>query len=506
MHPVGRSHNSFRTALAALAVAAAVALPAHAAVVNKYTFNANNANDSVGGQHGTIVDNTGISTFTGGALNLSANGTGATVAGSNQNFSLPTTVGAYVDLPNGVFTSAVNSGTFGQVTLEIWAIPQENRNWARLVDFGTSDGGENVSGGAGGASYVIMLPQNGINGQAAASSHNATNEPFAFAGAPLPVNVRSHMVAVYDQFDTNGGVNPNGSLTLYVNNGAPVKVSLATGFALDLVNDNNNWLGRAQWPDPLFDGLIDEFRIHDTALTAAEVAASFTAGPEPAPLPVLVVNRDTGAISLANQSAGSIQIKGYSIGSAAGSLNPAAWTSVDAGNTFDANGTWTSSSSTATLLAESVTGGTLDGGSLTPGASAGVGTPWLKTPFADVTFSFTLGDNSTGTGIVQYTGTAAIRSDLSGDGVINAADWAIFVPNSYTSLTGQLPAQAYLKGDLDGDLDNDFADFRLFKSDFIAANGEAAFAALVGAVPEPNSVLLLTMATITLAAVNRRRG
>src|SRR5688500_3089947 len=157
MHPVGRSHNSFRTALAALAVTAVVALPVHAAVVNKYTFNANNANDSVGGQHGTIIDNTGISTFTGGALNLSANGTAPTVAGSDQNFSLPTTVGAYVDVPNGVFTSAVNSGTFGQVTLEIWAIPQENRNWARLVDFGTSDGGENVSGGAGGASYVIML-------------------------------------------------------------------------------------------------------------------------------------------------------------------------------------------------------------------------------------------------------------------------------------------------------------------------------------------------------------
>jgi hypothetical protein len=506
MHPVGSSHNSFYTALAALAVVAVVASPASAVLVNKYTFNANNANDSVGGMNGTIVDNTGISTFTGGALNLSANGNGATVANSNQDFSLPTTVGAYVDLPNGIFTSAVNSGTFGQVTLEIWATPQENRNWARLVDMGTSNGGENVSGGAGAASYVIMLPQNGINGQAAASSHNAVNEPFAFAGAPLAPNVRSHMVALYDQFDTAGGANPDGSLTLYVNNGAPVKVPLATGFALDLVTDNNNWLGRAQWPDPLFDGLIDEFRIYDHALSASEVAASNLAGPEPAPLPVLVVDRSTGAISLANQSAGNIQIKGYSVSSAGGSLNPATWQSIDATNTFDPNGTWTTSSLTNQQIAESVTGGTLDGGTLTPSSSRPIGTPWLKTPVQDLVFSFTLGDNSTGTGQIQYTGAAPIRSDFNGDGAVTAADWAIFVPNSYTSLATQPAAQAYLKGDLDGDLDNDFADFRLFKSDFIAANGEAAFAELVGAVPEPASVALLAVAAVALAGVRRRRS
>jgi hypothetical protein len=44
-------------------------------------------------------------------------------------------------------------------------------------------------------------------------------------------------------------------------------------------------------------------------------------------------------------------------------------------------------------------------------------------------------------------------------------------------------------GDLDGDGDNDFSDFRLFQTDYIAANGEAAFAALMN-IPEPTTAIL----------------
>ena len=53
-------------ALAASALAADAATPKH-----KYTFNQGNANDSLGGMNGVVVDNTGISSYTGGALDLS---------------------------------------------------------------------------------------------------------------------------------------------------------------------------------------------------------------------------------------------------------------------------------------------------------------------------------------------------------------------------------------------------------------------------------------------------
>jgi hypothetical protein len=483
--------------ITAISILAACAAPSGAALVNKYTFNNNNANDSMGSQHGTVVDNTGISRFVGGTIDLSGNNG----AGSNQDFSLPATVGAYVDLPNGVFTNAVNSGTFGAVSLEIWFTTQQNRNWAEAFAFGTSTGGENMSNA--GASYVALIPQSGIatpDFRATTRDAGAALEtPLIGSPTPLPAGVKHHVVYALDHNDTDGGANPNGTGRLYHNGVAVGAAQIAT--FMDVLTDNNNWLGRSQWPDPLYDGSIDEFRIYDHALAANEVQQSFTTGPDPAPLPTLTVNRDTGAISLSNPTPGNVQIKGYSITSAAGSLNPATWTSIDADNTFDPNGTWTSQSSTATNLAESVTGGTLDGGTLASAASRSVGTPWIKTPFQDLVFGFTLGDNSTGFGLVQYTGTALARSDLNGDGAVNVADWSLFLPNSFTTFASDTAVAAYRKGDLDGDLDSDFADFQLFKTDFIAVNGAAAFAELSGAVPEPAS---LSLAAIALSIVHMR--
>jgi hypothetical protein len=504
MNSVGLSPKSAacRLLLAAGALAT-LAAPINAATPkHKYTFNNGNAFDSIGGLNGEVIDNTGISSYTGGALDLTQNNN----ANSNQDFNNPATVGAYVDLPNGVFTGAVNSGAFGAVTLEIWATPQENRNWARLVDFGTSEGGEDFSTGGNGQEYVIMVPQRDGIGQAGASAHSAGNaENFAYAGFPLPVGVKSHMVAVYDQSLATGITPefPDGSVTLYVNNGPAVKAAIPAGMLLDFINDNNNWLGRAQWGDPLFDGLIDEFRIYDTALSAAEVAASFTAGPEPAPLPVLTVNRDTGVISLANQSGGGINVKGYSITSAGAALNSTAWTSIDAGS-FDPDGTWTASVKSDTNIAEAVTSGGATGGTIAANGAASIGAAWRKTPVQDLAFTFTLGDGSTGAGQIQYTGTAPARSDFNGDGLVNAADWAMFVPNSFTAFAADPAVTAYLKGDLDGDKDNDYADFKLFKADFIAASGEAAFAALGAPVPEPATIALGGLASLALVAARRR--
>jgi hypothetical protein len=470
---------------------------APAAVVNKYTFNAGNLVDPVGGANGTLVDNTNIATFTGGTLNLSANN-GLSSGGT-------ATAGAFVDLPNLLLNNAVTGGTFGQASMEIWFTVQDNRNWAEVYNFG--DGPDGVSGDGGGRNYVALIPQSGVSpSDFRGTTRDSANveSPLIGSATPLPTNQKQHVVMTFDILDPSGG--PNGTAKLYLNNGAPITAGISP--LLDLVQDNNNWLGRSPWGgDPLFDGSIDEFRIHNTALTAGEVNSSFLAGPEPAPFPVLVINRDTGAISVTNQSGSAIQLKGYSISSAGGSFNPATWTSIDAGNAFDPNGTWTAQSSTATNLAESVTSGTLDGGTLTTppsaGSSRGIGTPWLKTPIEDVTFSFTLDGGTTGNGLVQYTGTAISRSDLNGDGSINVADWGLFVPNSFTSFTGQTAVAAYRKGDLDGDLDNDYADFKLFKADYIAVNGLQAFLAL-GAVPEPSSFVLLTFAASVMLGVRRR--
>ena len=50
---------------------------------------------------------------------------------------------------------------------------------------------------------------------------------------------------------STGGGGPNGTAKLYLNGAAPVVA--ANQVLLDQIDDVNNWIGRSQWPDPLYD-------------------------------------------------------------------------------------------------------------------------------------------------------------------------------------------------------------------------------------------------------------
>ena len=61
----------------------------------------------------------------------------------------------------------------------------------------------------------------------------------------------------------------------------------------------NNWLGRAQFNDPLFRGKFDEFSIYDGAMTPAQVLARFTEGPNTTPAGVrLSITQGAGTVTL----------------------------------------------------------------------------------------------------------------------------------------------------------------------------------------------------------------
>jgi hypothetical protein len=52
--------------------------------------------------------------------------------------------------------------------------------------------------------------------------------------------------------------------------------------ALSAINDTSCYLGRSHFvADPYFAGTLDEFRIHATAFSAADVAFSEASGPNP---------------------------------------------------------------------------------------------------------------------------------------------------------------------------------------------------------------------------------
>jgi hypothetical protein len=481
------------TALAAFQ-ASSTALAVVPVPVNRYTFNDGTVTDIISGQNGTLVDPSGSAFYSGGQVRLTNNNN----INSNQNFSLPTAQGAYVNLPNGLISSAANNGSLYQFSLEFWATVQTNRDWARLGDFGTSNGGEDTSGGAGTSDYLIVVPRTGgranpaEQNKFAASTHSAGGqEDMIPAPSELSTGVEHHIVVTVDQTDFTAGA--NGTLSLYLNgalvNSGPVEDEGFIDFTL--FNDNNNWLGRAQWGDPLFDGSYNEFSVYDYSLSAQDVMDSFGAGPVPGALavPQLVVNRDTGEMRVNNATGEQLSLLSYSVSSASGSIDDVSWTSIDATN-FDTNGVWTASSDTPMLIAEGTTG---DGGPIAAGVGRTIGNAWNPSPYEDLVFNFTLVGGSQLAGEVIYTGNDGLafeNSDLDADGDTDAADFTLFAAASQSDLSGMSDYQLYKNGDLNGDGANNYIDFRLFKDAFIAANGAPAFAALMASVPEPTSLLL----------------
>ena len=232
----------------------------------------------------------------------------------------------------------------------------------------------------------------------------------------------------------------------------------------------------------------------------------------------ITVNRDTGGLTLFNQTGGEVNIKSYSVTSAFEALDPAGWLSIaenyDAGspgpNQVDAAHNWSE-------LTDPTANGDLSEANLQSSGGAslahtrtvnlGSSAAWIRNPTEDLVFQYISG-NQIVQGIVLYTGHGGLpfaTADLNTDGAINAADWTVFRTNQLTNLSTKSLAEAYRLGDLTGDKLNDHADFIQFKAAYDVANGAGAFAAMVAAVPEPSSTLLvLTAGTLFLPALRRR--
>ncbi|HEX6963435.1 MAG TPA: PQQ-dependent sugar dehydrogenase, partial [Lacipirellula sp.] len=240
----------------------------------------------------------------------------------------------------------------------------------------------------------------------------------------------------------------------------------------------------------------------------------------PSLLVTLTIDRESGAMSLSNPTGADIGIRGYSISSPAGSIEPASIATPISGHydappvgdgSVDADGDWTITSPSGSMtLFEEEENGAGDGGALGVGQAVTLSAAggWLASPVEDLQLTLTLADGSTAPGAVVYIGNDGMpfeRSDLNADGVIDAGDWPALRDNHLLDLSGLSQVQAYRSGDLDGDGDNDVLDFRIFKADYEEANGLGSFAALGARVPEPGA-LALSMICGSLLALAQRRG
>jgi len=154
----------------------------------------------------------------------------------------------YVSLPAGIVSGMTNC------TIAAWVKLDTTAAWRRIFDFGT-----------GTSAYMFLVPTAGSTIRFAISTGGSGAEQRINGTAALPTGAWKH-VAVTISGSTG---------TLYVDG---VSVGTNTAMTLNpssLGNTTLNYLGKSQYSDPNLDGQIDQFRIYNRALSAAEVLALF---------------------------------------------------------------------------------------------------------------------------------------------------------------------------------------------------------------------------------------
>jgi len=326
--------------------------------IHRYNFN-NGA--------GSAADGAEITDLAGTAHGA-VRGSGATFSGSR--IALPGGASAsspYVDLPNGLLsTQSTNNGGSGKVTFEGWTKVTGVRGWARILDFGSTTGGELTSPGGGGEGRNYFFYSASIGTDVNRRRIDVTVRDTGIGGGneftTATFNQDCHFVITWDE--------ASGLVVVY-ENGVQVG-AFTTPAAMNAVTDVNVWLGRSNWVnDENMQGEFDEFRVYDKVFPPEHVRASFAVGPDSLATgavqvvrhPTNVVESEARPVSFSTLAAGDLPITyqwyrngaiindatntTYSIGSISGGDNGAQFFAV-ASNLVDGT-PYVSTSQVATL-------------------------------------------------------------------------------------------------------------------------------------------------------------
>ncbi|TMR94653.1 cellulosome enzyme [Nonomuraea basaltis] len=238
---------------AVLTIALTTGVPAAAAAeppapALAYEFDADDittgsVTDSSGnGLHGTLVNGS----------------TAALVAGADggQALSLPggasTSDGAYVRLPLAVLQGKTDLTVSARVKWDGTTAPWQ---WIYALGKDTSR-------------YLFTTPYNGDGRlRTAVTSSSAGGEAQVTGSAPLPANAWKTLTVTLDTAAKR--------VTTYLDGAAVASAATNVTAAqlIDAATTSAGFIGRSFYPDPLFDGAIDDFRVYGAALTAEQVAA-----------------------------------------------------------------------------------------------------------------------------------------------------------------------------------------------------------------------------------------
>jgi hypothetical protein len=212
----------------------------HPALVAHYSFNGN-ANDSSGNANDAIVVD--------GAPNFGAvgnHGSAVDFNGSSQSAMLPA----------NLLASVTN------FTIAVWVNWNGGNQWQRIFDFG-NDTMQNM----------FLTPNSGNGTLRFAITNNGGGGEQRLNAPALPIGQWRHVA-----------VTRNGSTAKLFVNGVVADTQTIT-IAPASFNPTLNYLGKSQYPDPLFNGRLDELFIYNYALSDAEIINLMNNQPPPPTMP-----------------------------------------------------------------------------------------------------------------------------------------------------------------------------------------------------------------------------
>jgi fibronectin type 3 domain-containing protein len=157
---------------------------------------------------------------------------------------------SYALLPNGIFSS------LNDFTAMAWIKPKSLSTWMRIFDFGSSTN-----------QYFFLSPQAAVTSDGKqtiryAIKNNGTEQGLNVNYA-IPVNDWTHLAV------TQSG----NTCTIYIN-GVAVTSGAITIKPSGLGSTTQNYVGKSQWADPLYNGIIDELKVYSRALSQTELTAA----------------------------------------------------------------------------------------------------------------------------------------------------------------------------------------------------------------------------------------
>jgi len=255
-----------------------------------------------------MVDSVSGSIATVRGVGATFNGAALVLPGTTTGNQAPSSVSAYVDLPNGIISKLEN------MTLEAWATPISSKDDQRLFDFGNFTGNGDGLGATGewtgdastapgtttpSDQFSLSHSYSTLNYQLLNGRLNYSQPGGVYVSALSSLSTttgqRYHFVITFEK--GVGTYASTGGRATWYRNGV-LAATLDFPYYLSDLNDVNNWLGRSQVSsDPMANVSFDEFRIYDFAFTPSHVTTSRDGGPDSVfTIPVPVANDDAATM------------------------------------------------------------------------------------------------------------------------------------------------------------------------------------------------------------------